>query len=134
MRTKAPRLALPLLIACLAGCGLQNLVPVNPLVHFQAYPNPNFPASDFQQALAGWKAGQSVNWTVTYKSSNTATAGFSVASQGPATLPTGASFTPTRSELSALADALVSSNIFALYDGYYGAYLQASGTGGPDVT
>lgn len=122
-----------------AGC---NYVPVTPWVAFTAYSNPNFDHTDFETQLNLWKQGHPVVWTVHFSSSEFVDQQLVIASNGlcslgpplPTTGKTTRTFRPTQSELSGLVDTLIGSGIFSLYDGHYGAYLQAGGTGGPDMT
>lgn len=121
-------------LAVVAAC-------VSPQVNFTPYQNPYFPKEEFERQLNAWKAGQGVSWQLTYRGSAFADAELVINSEGPSSLghqlPAGSqgtrTFTPQRAELAAVVDKLVGSQVFALYDGHYGAWTQGGGVGGPDV-
>jgi hypothetical protein len=118
----------------LAGC-------VSPLVNFTPYSNPYFPKDEFEKAFTSWKAGRAVTWEVHYKGTAFSEDELVVNSNGQGSLgprlPSSSRQTKTfqaaKADLTRLADRLVASGIFGLYDGYYGAWTQATGAGGSEV-
>jgi hypothetical protein len=127
-------LAAALALAALAGC-------VSPLVNHTPYQNPYFAKDDFERLLASWKAGRAVTWEAHYRESAFASEELVLNSEGPCSLgpklPTAGkqarTFTPTKAELAAVVDTMTGKNLFALYDGIYAPWMQASGPGGQEL-
>lgn len=124
-------------IAVLAGCQL----PVTPWARFSAYAVPYHAQDDFKKRFDSWKAGRAVSWTLTYRASAHSDNALvlrseGVSSFGPRLVGTGdpgQEFTPPRAELVRLVDDLLTTKIFDLYDGHYGAYDQGGGLRGPEL-
>lgn len=133
------RRPIPLLLtlALVAGCQL----PVTPWVRFTAFPVPYHPQDDYVKRLDAWKAGRGQGWTITYRASAHSDASLVLRSEGSSSFgprfagtgDTGGEFTPPRAELVALVDELVTTKVFDLYDGHYGAYDQGGGLRGPEL-
>jgi hypothetical protein len=127
------RLALSLVVL-LAGC-------VSPLVNFTAYSNPVFPKEEFETVFRSWKSGSNMSWEIHYKGTAFSEDELVVNANGqgnlgprfPGTGKQVKAFTVSRADLAKLADKMVSSGIFALYDGYYRAWTQATGAGSSEV-
>lgn len=130
-----PLLLVPALLATLAGgC----MMPVSPLVNFTPYSNPYVTKDNFETQFTAWKAGRQVTWTINYKGTSFSDQELVIPSDGKASLggqlPGGEQqFTVTRTDLGKLVDTLVSSGMFGLYDGHYGAWTQGGGLGGPQI-
>jgi hypothetical protein len=133
------RIASLLVMACLAGC---NAVPVTPWVNFTPYSNPLFDHADFENLLTLWKSGKAVTWEVRFKGTSFSDQELVIKSTGEGNLgprlPSGTTttrtFKATNTELIQVVNAITDSGVLSLYDGHYGAYSQAGGAGGPELT
>ena len=127
------KLALTLAV-CLTGC-------VSPLVNYTPYSNPTIPKEQFETSLTAWKGGSAVAWEVHYRGTAFSEDELMVKSNGQGSLgprlPGGTkqskTFTASKADLARLADRLIASGIFGLWDGYYGAWTQATGSGGSEL-
>lgn len=124
-------------IAVLAGCQL----PVTPWARFSAYAVPYHTQDDFKRRFDQWKAGRAVSWTLTYRASAFSENALVLRSEGASSFgprlvgtgDPGQEFTPPRAELVQLVEDLLTTKIFDLYDGHYGAYDQGGGLRGPEL-
>lgn len=123
----------------LTACPLQ--LPVSPFVRFTAFGVPYRTQDEFKSRFASWKSGRGQPWSMRLRANAIAEAAIILNSDEPSSLGprlaggtnTGQTFTPTRAELSKLVDDLLSTKVFDLYDGHYGAYDTGGGLIGPDL-
>jgi hypothetical protein len=134
---KRPAALLVAVLALAAGCQL----PVTPWARFTAYPVPYRTQADFERRFDAWASGKVVTWTLTYRANAHADSALVLRSSGPSsfgprlagTNGTGGEFTPTRAELRAVLQEMITAKVFDLYDGHYGAYDQGGGLRGPEI-
>lgn len=137
---RAERAALLLMALVLAGCPFQ--LPVSPLVRFTAFGVPYNTQEDFQKRFQSWKSGKPQPWTMRLRATALSDSSIILHSDEPSSLgpklvggtgTTGQTFKPTRAELVKLVDDVLTTKVFDLYDGHYGAYDQGGGIIGPDI-
>lgn len=130
---------LGLLAVVLAGCNL----PVTPWARFVPASVPYYKQTDFEARFNNWKSGKSAyTWTIQYRATALSEAALVIRSEGASSFGPllsgstgtgGGSFTPPRTELVKLVDDLLTTKVFDLYDGFYGAYDQGGGLIGPQL-